>query len=84
MIETDSSDHIHVALAAVTPLRLNEVRADAVRDRCRSQLACRAAGARRRNVASATWMTVAGPVLLALFAALYAAALVSTALQLER
>jgi hypothetical protein len=83
MTMRDAHDPMDVALAGVTPLVPNRSRTDAVRRRCRAQLARRTADSRRRNAARGSWATVVVTVVLALFSALYAAALLSTTLRLE-
>jgi hypothetical protein len=80
MTMADGHDPMDVALAGVTPLIPNRLLADAVRRHCRARLAGRAPSLRRTNTAGGSSTAVAMPVLLALFAALYAAALLSTTL----
>jgi hypothetical protein len=78
-----AQDSIDLALAGLTPLVPKPSRAEAVRHRCRGQLARRAVDSRQRTATGGSWTAVAVPVLLALFSALYAAALLSTTLRLE-
>jgi hypothetical protein len=72
---------IDVALAGLTPLASNPSHAEAVRRRCRAQLARRAVRSRRLDAASGSWTAVAVTVLLTLFSAFYGAALLSTMLR---
>jgi hypothetical protein len=76
-------DPIGVALAGLTPLSPNRSHAEAVRRRCRTQLARRAVGSRRADAADRSCTAVAVPVLLGLFSALYAALLLTTTLRIE-
>jgi len=82
MTTPSAHDPVDVALAGMTPLVPSRSRADAVRRRCSAQLARRAKSSYRQNAASGSWRAVAVPLLLALFSALYTAALLSTTLQL--
>jgi hypothetical protein len=82
MTMADGHDPMDVALAGVTPLIPNGLRAEAVRRRCRARLVRRAPSVRRPNMVGGSSTAVAMPMLLALFAALYAAALLSTTLRI--
>ena len=76
-------DPIDVALAGLTPLAPNQSRAETVRRRCRAQLARRAVGSRSQDLLGGSWTSVAVPLLLGIFSAFYAAALLSTTLRIE-
>jgi hypothetical protein len=76
-------DPIDGALAGLTPLTPNPSHAEAVRRRCRAQLARRAVESRRPEVASESWTSVAVTVLLGLLSAFYATAMLRTILRIE-
>ena len=79
----DTHDPIDAELAGLTPLAPNPARAEAVRRRYRAHLARRAPPARRTDAIGGSWTDVAVPMLIGLFSAFYAAALLSTMLRIE-
>lgn len=76
-------DSIDVVLAALAPLDPNPSHAEAVRRRCRAHLAHRAVGVHRPDLVGGSSTGLAVPVLLSIFAAFYAAVLLSTTLRIE-
>lgn len=80
----DRGDESLHDLARLTPLLPEPARAEAVRLRCRSELARRTTHARRTQSGGRPFARVLVPVMLGAFSLVYAAALLSATVQIER
>jgi hypothetical protein len=78
-----TQDPIECALADLTPLEPDPSRAEAVRRRCRTQLARRTAGVRRPDTVGRSWTRIVAPVTLGIFSAFYAVELLIATLRIE-